>query len=63
MNNQMLDKESFKVILERNQLKIDVDNLLDETEVKDPNCLRAICKLFNLPEDILIYLLTNLKMK
>ena len=52
MNNQMLDKESFKVILERNQLKIDVDNLLDETEVKDPNCLRAICKLFNLPEDI-----------
>ena len=45
MNNQMLDKESFKVILERNQLKIDVDNLLDETEVKDPNCLRAICKL------------------
>ena len=45
MNNQMLDKESFKSSM-KGQLKIDVDNLLTET-VKDPNCQGNVSSLIS----------------
>ena len=51
MDNNLLSRDSLQDILDKNQLSIKAEDLLDEAVIKKTEWLRPICKIFNLPTD------------
>ena len=52
MDNQLLSAEKLQNIFQKNQLSINVEDLLKESKEKDPQSLMEFCKVFDLPVDI-----------